>query len=149
MQDRIEKSIELKSPVARVWRALTDFEEFGEWFRVKLEGPFVVGEVSLGRITYPGYEHMKWEATVEAMEPERLFSFTWCPYADDPDKDYSDEPNTLVEFKLEPTASGTLLVISESGFSAMTDDPCRVDAMRQNAEGWSEQVKNIAAHVQS
>src|SRR6201997_182116 len=77
MSDRIEKTIELKAPVARVWRALTDHNEFGNWFRVKLEGPFVPGQVSRGRITYPGYEHVIWEAMVEKVEPERLFSFTW------------------------------------------------------------------------
>ena len=109
MEDRIEKTIELKAPVARVWRAVTDHQEFGEWFRVKLDGPFVVGEVSTGQITHPGYEHMKWEATVETMEPERLFSLRWCPYGGDPDVDYSNEPTTLVEFKLEPTTDGTRL----------------------------------------
>ena len=57
MNDRIEKRIELKAPVARVWRALTDYREFGEWFRVKIEAPFVPGEASHGRLTYPGYEH--------------------------------------------------------------------------------------------
>ncbi len=84
MNDRIEKRIELKAPVSRVWRALTDYREFGEWFRVKLDGPFVPGQVSRGHITYPGYEHVKWEAVVQKMEPERLFSFTWHPYAIDP-----------------------------------------------------------------
>ena len=82
MSNSIEKRIELKAPVSRVWRALTDHREFGEWFRVKLEGPFVPGEVSRGHITYPGYEHLKWEATVQRMEPERLFSFTWHPVRD-------------------------------------------------------------------
>ena len=77
MKNRIEKRIELKAPVSRVWRALTDYREFGEWFRVKLDGPFVPGQVSRGQITYPGYEHVKWEAVVQKMEPERLFSFTW------------------------------------------------------------------------
>ena len=91
MEDRIEKRIELKAPVSRVWRALTDYREFGEWFRVKLEGPFVPGQVSRGHITYPGYEHVKWEAVVQKMEPERLFSFTWHPYAVDPKNDYSKE----------------------------------------------------------
>ena len=80
MSNSIEKRIELQAPVSRVWRALTDHREFGEWFRVKLEAPFVPGHVSRGRITYPGYEHVKWEATVKAMKPERLFSFTWHPY---------------------------------------------------------------------
>src|ERR1035438_6202595 len=88
MNDRIEKRIELKAPVSRVWRALTDYREFGEWFRVKLDGPFVPGQVARGHITYPGYEHLKWEAVVQAMEVERLFSFTWHPYAVDPKTDY-------------------------------------------------------------
>ena len=149
MQDRIEKSIELKAPVARVWQALTDHQEFGQWFRVKLDGPFKVGEVSRGRITYPGYEHFRWEARVQAMEPERLFSFTWCPYSDDPDVDYSTQPQTLVEFRLEPAGTGILLYISESGFSALPDDARRVNALRMNTRGWDEQAKNIAAHVES
>src|SRR5262249_45142687 len=77
MTDCIEKRIELKAPISRVWRALTDYREFGEWFRVKLDGPFVPGQVSHGQMTYPGYEHVRWEAVVQKMEPERLFSFTW------------------------------------------------------------------------
>ena len=112
MTNIIEKRIELKAPVSRVWRALTDHREFGQWFRVKLEGPFVPGEVSRGQITYPGYEHIKWEAIVQKMEPERLFSFTWHPYAIDPNVDYSGEPATLVEFKLEPKGGGTLLTVT-------------------------------------
>ena len=81
MTDRIEKTIEIRAPVSRVWRALTDHREFGAWFRVRLDGPFVPGQVSRGQITYPGYEHIRWEAVVQKMEPERLFSFTWHPYA--------------------------------------------------------------------
>jgi uncharacterized protein YndB with AHSA1/START domain len=147
MKDRIEKHIELKAPVARVWRALTDYREFGEWFRVKLDGPFVPGEVSTGHITYAGYEHLKWNATVKAMEPERLFSFTWHPYAVDPDTDYSAEPPTLVEFKLEPTpAGGTMLTVVESGFSKIPAGR-RAEAFRMNEGGWAEQMENIAAHV--
>src|ERR1700747_3760134 len=121
--DRIEKRIELKAPVSRVWRALTDYKEFGEWFRVKLDGPFVEGKVSTGQITYPGYEHVKWEAHVEKMERERVFSFRW-PHAKSLDKadyspDYSKEPTTLVEFRLEKTAHGTSLVLTESGFDKL------------------------------
>ena len=103
MDYKIEKRIELKAPVSRVWRALTDYREFGEWFRVKLDGPFVAGQISRGHITYPGYEHVKWEAVVQKMEPERLFSFTWHPYSVDPKMDYSKETPTLVEFRLEKT----------------------------------------------
>ena len=146
MTDRIEKRIELNAPVSRVWRALTDHREFGEWFRVKLDGPFVPGEVSRGHITYPGYEHVRWEATVQAMEPERLFSFTWHPCAVDPNVDYSNEPPTLVEFRLEPTATGTLLLLTESGFDKIPSHR-RLEAFRMNDGGWTEQMKNIEAHV--
>jgi uncharacterized protein YndB with AHSA1/START domain len=146
MSDRIEKHIELKAPVARVWRALTDHREFGQWFRVKLEGPFQPGRVSRGQITYPGYEHVKWQVTVENMEPERLFSFRWHPYAVDAAIDYSKEPTTLVEFRLEATAGGTRLTVTESGFEAIPKER-RFEAYRMNEGGWNVQLKNIEQHV--
>jgi uncharacterized protein YndB with AHSA1/START domain len=148
MTNRVEKRIELNAPLSRVWRALTDHREFGEWFRVKLDGPFAPGQLSRGRITYPGYEHVQWEATVQKMEPERLFSFTWHPYAVDPNIDYSQEPTTLVEFKLEPKAGGTVLSITESGFDAIPKDR-RFEAFRMNDEGWAEQMTNIERHVEN
>jgi len=146
MDSHIEKRIELKAPVSRVWRALTDYREFGEWFRVKLDGPFVPGQVSRGQVTYPGYEHLKWEAVVQKMEPERLFSFTWHPYAVDPKIDYSQETPTLVEFRLEKTASGTRLLLTESCFDNIPRDR-RLEAFRMNDGGWTEQMKNIETYV--
>jgi uncharacterized protein YndB with AHSA1/START domain len=146
MDNRIEKRIELKAPIARVWRALTDHREFGQWFRVKLEGPFVPGQASRGRITYPGYEHLKWEAVVQKMEPPKLFSFTWHPYAVDPDKNYSKETPTLVEFRLEEIPGGTLLLLTESGFDKIPDER-RLEAFRSNEGGWTQQMKNIEAYV--
>lgn len=146
MENRIEKQIELKAPVSRVWRAITDHREFGEWFRVHLDGPFVPGQVSTGYITYPGYEHLKWEAVVQKMEPERLFSFTWHPYGVDSKIDYSKETPTLVEFKLEKTANGTLLRLTESGFDKVPADR-RLEAFRMNDHGWAEQLLNIERHV--
>ena len=146
MDDRLEKRIEVKAPVSRVWHALTDYQEFGEWFRVKLDRPFVEGQVSRGQITYPGYEHLKWEAVVQKMEPERLFSFTWHPYAIDAKADYSKEPPTLVEFKLEKTPTGTLLLLTESGFDKIPAGR-RLDAFRMNDGGWTQQMKNIESHV--
>ncbi len=146
MENRIEKQIELKAPISQVWRALTDYREFGEWFRVKLDGPFVPGEISRGHITYPGYEHLKWEAVVQKLEPEQYFSFTWHPYAVDPKIDYSNEAPTLVEFRLTKTTSGTLLVLTESGFENIPSDR-RLEAFRRNDGGWAEQMKNIEKHV--
>jgi uncharacterized protein YndB with AHSA1/START domain len=146
MEHRIEKRIELQAPVSRVWRALTNHQEFGEWFRVKLDGPFVPGQVARGHITYPGYEHLKWEVVVQKMEPERLFSFTWHPYAVDPQIDYSQETPTLVEFRLEKTATGTLLVLTESGFDKIPSDR-RLEAFRMNDGGWTQQMKNVETYV--
>jgi uncharacterized protein YndB with AHSA1/START domain len=146
MSDRIEKHIELKATVSRVWRALTDHREFGEWFRVKLDEPFVPGRASRGQMTYPGYEHLQWEVVVEKMEPERFFSLTWHPYAVDPKIDYSKEPTTLVEFRLEKTPSGTLLKVTESGFDKMPAGR-RLEAFRMNEGGWTQQMKNIERHV--
>ena len=138
--DRIEKQIELKAPVARVWRALTDYREFGEWFRVKLEGPFVAGKTARGMITWPGYEHLVWEAVVQAIEPERLFSFTWHPYSIDPKVDYSKEPPTLVEFRLEAVEGGTRLLLTESGFdkvpAARDDRSSTCVATKLMSPGW-------------
>lgn len=146
MNNQIEKRIEIAAPVARVWKALTNHEEFGEWFRVKLEGPFVPGERSRGRITYPGYEHVTWEAVVKEMTAEKLFSFTWHPYAVDPKVDYSKETPTLVEFRLTPTNAGTLLVVTESGFDKIPAHR-QIEALRMNDGGWTEQVKNIERYV--
>jgi uncharacterized protein YndB with AHSA1/START domain len=143
----IEKTIELKAPVSRVWRALSDYREFGKWFRVRLEGPFVPGQSARGQITYPGYEHVRWEAVVRKMDPERSFSFTWHPYAVDPQADYTGEPPTLVEFALEKTARGTLLRVVEQGFDKLPDKR-RHEAFRMNEGGWSAQLANIAQHVE-
>ncbi|HTE39675.1 MAG TPA: SRPBCC family protein, partial [Steroidobacteraceae bacterium] len=129
-----------------VWRALTDHRQFGEWFRVKLDQPFVVGKESTGYITHPGYEHIKWRAVVKEMHPERLFSISWHPYAIDPQIDYSTETPTLVEFRLEKTADGTLLVLTESGFENVPASR-RLEAFRMNEGGWQEQMKNINEYV--
>ena len=147
MTDRIERSIELNAPVERVWRALTDHREFGQWFRVALDGPFVEGQPVTGHMTYPGYEHLKMEAQVVRMDAPHLFAFTWHPFAIDPAVDYSGEPQTRVEFRLEPTASGTRVTVSESGFDALPE-PRRADALRSNEGGWTEQMQNLRAHVE-
>jgi uncharacterized protein YndB with AHSA1/START domain len=146
MSDKIEKTITLRAPIERVWRAITDHEEFGAWFRVKIDGPFRLGEPSTGRMTYPGAEHFKWEAEVTRMDAPHHFAFTWPHPADPHAATYAGEPRTLVEFRLEPTADGTRLTIVESGFEAIPADR-RPEAMRGNEKGWAEQIGNIRAHV--
>jgi uncharacterized protein YndB with AHSA1/START domain len=141
----IEKQIEIKAPVSRVWRALTDHLEFGKWFGVKLEKPFAVGKAARGRITHPGYEHL-WNAVVRKMEPEKLFAYTWHPYAIEKDVDYSKETPTRVEFRLEKTAKGTLLTVTETGFDKIPAAR-RAEAFKMHSGGWAEQMKNIKKHV--
>ncbi len=147
MQDSIEKTIDLKAPIERVWRAITDHNEFGAWFRVALEKPFVVGQKTEGNITYPGHEHMRLEAMVKTMNPTSLFAFTWCPVPDENGEAPLGGMETLVEFKFEAIETGTRLTIIESGFDALPEDVGRDEALRRNTQGWEIQLENIAAHI--
>lgn len=144
--DRIEKTVTLKAPRARVWRAIADAKQFGEWFRVRFDGEFAAGATVRGNILYPGYEHITMEVVVERMEPERFFSYRWHPYAVAPNVDYSPEPMTLVEFTLEDAPGGTRLTIIESGFDRIPLSR-RAEAFRMNSGGWSEQIQNIERYV--
>lgn len=146
-QDRIEKVVELAAPVSRVWQALTNHVEFGEWFRVRLDGPFRIGEATTGNITYPGHEHIEWISVTEQMDHERLFVFSWPPGAIDPETAYPSDAKVLVEFRLEPTERGTRLTIVETGFLQFPESR-RLEALRSNTEGWNIQADNIAAYVQ-
>ena len=145
--DRIEKRIQLNAPRSRVWRAIANSHEFGEWFRMKFEGDFAEGRSTVARNANPGYEHMTMEFMIERIEPERYFSYRWHPYAIDPKIDYSQEPTTLVEFTLEETAGGTTLTIVESGFDRIPLAR-RAEAFRMNDNGWAGQIKHLAKYVE-
>jgi uncharacterized protein YndB with AHSA1/START domain len=145
--DRIEKRVVLlRAPVPRVWRALTDAEEFGRWFGVRLEGPFVAGSRVRGQITVAGHEHVTLDITIERLEPERYFSWRWHPYAVEPGVDYSGEPTTRVEFTFEEAGGGTRLTVVESGFDAIPLAR-RAKAFEMNEGGWTQQLRNVERHV--
>ena len=145
--DRIERTILLKAPRARVWKALSDSKEFGEWFGVDFQGkPFIAGQSLMGQITYPGYEHLVMEVLIEHIVPERLLSWRWHPAAVETSVDYSQEPMTLVVFDLEETAGGVSLRVVESGFDKIPAAR-RAAAYRMNGSGWDEQMRNIEKHV--
>lgn len=147
MPDRIEKSVTLHAPRERVWNALIDRTQFGQWFGVRLQpGRFTAGEESVGNIAFPGYEHLVMRADVKAVEPERLLSWHWHPYAVDPTADYSHEPPTLVTFTLEESDGGTLLRVVESGFDAIPAAR-RDEAFTMNERGWDEQMRNLERHL--
>ncbi|WP_260961957.1 SRPBCC family protein [Pseudomonas citri] len=145
--DRIERKILLKAPRSHVWRVLANAEAFGQWFGVALEGKrFVAGERTQGQVTYPGYEHLVWDVLVERVEPERVFSFRWHPYAVEPQVDYSQESETRVQFDLEDMDGGTLLKVVESGFGSLPEAR-RLKAFRMDSRGWDEQMANIEAFL--
>lgn len=145
--DSIERKILLKAPRSRVWRALANAEEFGNWFGVSLKGKsFAAGKRVQGQITYPGYEHVVFDVWIERVEPERVFSWRWHPASVEPGVDYSKEPTTLVVFELKDVEGGTLLSVVESGFDQIPPER-RLNAFRMNSQGWEEQTKNIERHV--
>jgi uncharacterized protein YndB with AHSA1/START domain len=167
--DRIEKQVTLRAPVSRVWKAIADSREFGRWFGVELDGPFVVGQTIFGVLSEEldeggivayqkslGLEasgiRMPAEdfvfCTVERIEPERYFSFRWIPYGIDAEADLDNEPTTLVEFSLEPVAEGTVLTIVESGFDRVPAHR-RERAFRMNESGWASQAENIRTNVEN
>jgi uncharacterized protein YndB with AHSA1/START domain len=144
--DRIEKQIVIKAPRSRVWRAVSDAQEFGRWFGVELKDRFIAGADVHGHITSKGYEHLAFKISIERIEPERRISWRWHPYAVDPAVDYEAEPTTLVEFELTEVPGGTQLTIVESGFD---DIPLarRAEAYRSNTGGWNIQAENVERHV--
>ena len=145
--DRIEKQIEMKAPRSRVWKAISDAREFGQWFQIAIDGSFAPGKAVSGRITTPGkYEGLRFELVVERMDPEELFSYRWHPYAIDPKVDYSSEPKTLVELRLEEIPGGTRVSVVESGFDALPAAR-RQEAFRMNEGGWAQQLENVKRHV--
>ena len=146
--DKIEKTIVLKATRARVWRALANAEEFGQWFGVKLTGRFEAGKPITGTITYKGMEHLTMTMEIDKVEPESRVSYRWHPYAIDPKVDYSAEPTTLVEFHLADAPGGTELRIVESGFDRIPLAR-RAEAFRMNDGGWTQQIANIERHVAS
>src|SRR5882724_553330 len=155
--DRIGKKILLRAPRKRIWHALSDSTEFGTWFGMKFDGPFVPGAVVRGVIVgtkvnaevanaQKEYEGMSGEITIERIEPERLFSFRWHPFAVERGVDYSAEPTTLVVFGLEEVPNGVLLTVTESGFDRIPLAR-RLKAFTANEQGWSMVVKLIEDYL--
>jgi uncharacterized protein YndB with AHSA1/START domain len=146
--DRIEKVLDLRAPRSRVWRALSDADEFAKWFGVKLDGGFAEGATVNGDVTHSDGRHLcTIEMQIQRIEAERYFSYRWHPYSVDATYDYSVEPTTLVEFTLEETEGGTRVTIVESGFDQIPLAR-RAEAFRMNTGGWDGQGRNLAKHVE-
>lgn len=148
MNNKIHKEIELNFPLNRVWQAITDHKQFGEWFRVNINERFVEGKVASGLILHKGMEHIELKMTIQKLQPESLFSFTWHPYAINPKADYSHEKPTLVEFHLAQTLQGTSLTLTEIGFDELPEAR-REEAWRMHEGGWNQQMYNITEYLKA
>ncbi len=144
--DRIEKNVTINAPRSRVWNALTDVQQFGEWFGVKFNAPFKPGATLVGNITNKGYEHIEMTAWVETVEPETRFAFRWHPHAIDTTHDYSAEPTTLITFTLVDASGGTNLTVVETGFDQIPESR-RQTAFTGNTNGWEQQMVRIRNYV--
>jgi uncharacterized protein YndB with AHSA1/START domain len=140
-ENTVERQLEIKAPLSKVWQALTDSSLFGQWFKVDLHGPFKAGKTTRGMNTSKGFE-MEMAFMVKEIKPETYFSYAWHPYPMDKSIDYDKEPPTLVEFHLEKTATGTLIKVKESGFNQITASR-RAEAHRMHSGGWEKQLQNI------
>ena len=143
----IAKEITLRAPRERVWRALTDAQEFGAWFGMTLDGSFKEGQAIKGRMSNPKYAHIDVEFVVQAIAPRELFSYRWHPYAIAQNVDFSKEQKTLVEFHLSDAPEGTMLRVIESGFDHVPAGR-RAEAFLMNGKGWTAQVENIRRYVE-
>jgi uncharacterized protein YndB with AHSA1/START domain len=137
--DRIERTVEIAHPPAKVWAALTTAEGLGAWF----------GNEATIDLRPGGAARMRWneegltaEMRVERVEEPTVFGFTWGIYglpADDPRRTY-------VEFTLEPAGAGTRLTVVESGFAQLPEDVYR-KAYDGNTEGWAKELGELAAYL--
>ena len=155
--DRIEKQAQLDASPDRVWEAVSNSSEFGQWFGVSFDGPFAAGQPLFGRITptrvdddvakaQEPYAGTVFEIVVDRVEPKQLFSFRWHPFAIDPNVDYTSEPMTLVTFALAAQAGGTLLTVTETGFDQLIETR-RAKAREMNDQGWAAQMTLIAKYL--
>lgn len=147
MTDRIEKSVLISSPISRVWRALTNYQEYATWFQCEFDQPFKVGVEVFGRMTIPGYEHLTFPMKILALDENRLFSCRWPAHVEHTEVDLLKEPWLLMEYHLKETSGGTLLTVIESGFDKL-DASIRNEAREGNEKGWDFQLENILKYLQ-
>jgi uncharacterized protein YndB with AHSA1/START domain len=106
--ETIAFEIELPHSPAKVWRALTEPELLAEWLL-----PVIGFDLAPGAsFTFKTQPYPGWDGTVNCqmleIEPQRKLRYTWTvPFLD-----------TVVTFTVNPSATGTMLSIVQSGFTA-------------------------------
>jgi uncharacterized protein YndB with AHSA1/START domain len=137
--DRIERTVELAHPPARVWAALTTAEGLSAWFGDEATIDLRPGGAARMRWTEEGFTA---EMRVERVEEPNVFGFTWPVYGLPDD----DPRRTYVEFTLEPAGAGTRLTVTETGFAQLPEDVYR-KAFDGNTEGWAKELGDLAGYL--
>lgn len=136
--DRIERTIEIAHPPAKVWAALTTAEGLSAWF----------GNEAGIDLRPGGSAWMKWEGghaadmRVERVEEPTVFGFTWH-MAELPE---DDPRRTYVEFTLEPVGTGTRLTVVETGFAQLPDEVYRKE-YGGHTEGWARELGELVDYL--
>jgi len=137
--DRIERTVELAHPPAKVWAALTTAEGLGAWFGNEAAIDLRPGGSARMRWSEEGYTaHMQ----VERVEEPAVFGFTWHIFGLPED----DPRRTYVEFTLEPAGAGTRLTVVETGFAQLPEGAYR-KAFDGHTEGWTRELGELAGHL--
>jgi uncharacterized protein YndB with AHSA1/START domain len=136
--DRIERTVEIAKPPARVWAALTTAEGLSSWFGQQAEIDLRPG----GRARMSFGTDYTAEMRVERIEEPTVFGYTWHIYG----LPETDPRRTYVEFTLEPTATGTRLTVVESGFAQLPEDAFKT-AFGGNTEGWERELVELVEYL--
>jgi len=142
----------------RVWRAISDAEEFGRWFGVRFDGPFVAGAAVGARLSQPpsttrspaprgahrGEKHL-------ADRRDRTQAAICLPLASIRDRSrYRLRIRADHTRRVHPDGSpdGVLLTIVESGFDAIPASR-RSASFEANSEGWAIQTGMVRRYVKT
>jgi uncharacterized protein YndB with AHSA1/START domain len=140
---RIDRTIEIKAPPERVWRALTNAKELSAWFQVTIEGDIVAGEE-----VWMQHKGQRFRVLFVELTPPTRLVWQWHPGAVDPNVDYSRELRTTVTFTLEPSESGTRLSVAETGFNEISLAR-RSKVYGDNNQGWAEVLLWLLKYVEA
>jgi uncharacterized protein YndB with AHSA1/START domain len=136
--DRIERTVELAHPPAKVWAALTTSEGLGSWFGI--EAAIELRPGGAARMTFDNGHTA--EMRVERVAEPTVFGYTWHVYGLPED----DPRRTYVEFTLEPAGAGTRLTVVESGFAQLAEDIHRA-SYDGNTQGWASELGELADYL--
>lgn len=137
LTDSIERTLTLNATPDTVWPALATKEGVCRWFCDSIDGDWSPGQTV----------KLKWgdfgvTAKVQDVDPKTLVSYRWVPGSPDDSLPFSDDYTTLVEFRLSPSDGGSVLRVTESGFSRLPKEHWE-RCLSDNSQGWDEELAKL------